>query len=332
MCTTLALSSFILLVLLSSTSGQIQCNDDDKKALLAILANFDNPSALAKSWTPSTDCCSWDGVGCNSTTGRVTNIAINGDKNLSGTISPAIGDLPCLLGVIFVKLPNLVGTIPSSITKLNRLLWLQLNHNSLSGPVPSFLSQLTSLTYLNLAYNNFSSPIPGTLSTLSNLTALHLEHNLLYGDIPNTFGNFPKSSPPDLHLSHNALTGLIWPSLAQPNWGVVDISRNRLMGDASILFGSSKRATKIDISRNRFNFDLTNVSFPLNLRVLDLSHNLITGRIPAQINEVRGLERFSASYNQLCGEIPAGSVTARFGKASYVHHMCLCGAPLTPCK
>ncbi|XP_020266678.1 polygalacturonase inhibitor-like [Asparagus officinalis] len=256
------------------------------------------------------------------------------DDNLTGTIPPAISLLAFLQILTLRRLPNLVGPIPNSIANLTNLTVLDLSHNSLSGRIPLFVTKLTSLTYLDLSYNQLSSPIPGDLPYLSNLTALHLEHNLLYGNIPNTFGRFPKSSPPDLYLCHNALSGLIWPSLGQPNWGVIDISRNRLTGDASILFGSQKRATRIDISRNRFDFDLSNLSFPLNLRALDFSHNMIHGRIPAQINQVRGLERFNASYNPLCGEIPAGagSVTARFGQYSYVHHMCLCGAPLTPCN
>ncbi|KAG0473905.1 hypothetical protein HPP92_015762 [Vanilla planifolia] len=49
-------------------------------------------------------------------------------------------------------------------------------------------------------------------------------------------------------------------------------SRNRLTGDPSVLFASAKPTT-----RNLFEFDLTRDSFPVNLTLLDLNHNVIIG-------------------------------------------------------
>ncbi|XP_020245431.1 uncharacterized protein LOC109823566 [Asparagus officinalis] len=51
-----------------------------------------------------------------------------------------------------------------------------------------------------------------------------------------------------------------------------------------------------------------------------------------KINAVGGLVLFNVSYNRLCGEIPSGSVTAKFDEFSYLHNKCLCGAPLPACK
>ncbi|KAI0519586.1 hypothetical protein KFK09_007037 [Dendrobium nobile] len=157
--------------------------------------------------------------------------------------------------------------------------------------------------------------------------------NRLTGSIPAEFGNFNKSSPPDLILNHNNLSGDLPVSLGVPIWGKIDLSRNNLTGDASFLFGAGKSTRYVDLSRNEFAFDLSRVTFPVNLTVLDLNHNKITGSIPAQINQVdpNYFPVFNVSYNRLCGEIPAGPITAMFGVDSYFHNKCLCGSPLPPC-
>lgn len=118
-----------------------------------------------------------------------------------------------------------------------------------------------------------------------------------------------------------------------PEWSLIDLSRNQFTGDASFLFGADKATQQIDLSRNEFAFDLSKVSFPVNLTSLDLNHNKITGTIPAQINEIEPnfFSEFNVSYNRLCGEIPAGVITAKFGADAYFHNKCLCGPPLSAC-
>ncbi|ONK58695.1 uncharacterized protein A4U43_C09F15720 [Asparagus officinalis] len=143
---------------------------------------------------------------------------------------------------------------------------------------------------------------------------------------------FPFGHAHTLEQAKKFLSGPIPASLGDPKWGVIDLSRNELTGDASVLFGAAKPTTQIDISRNRFGFDLTGVTFPVNSTALDMNHNMIYGEIPAQINAVGGLVLFNVSYNRLCGEIPSGSVTAKFDEYSYLHNKCLCGAPLPACK
>lgn len=324
---------FVLLFLLSSTSLPVsaaQCNKDDQKALLAIKAAFHNAYHFA-SWKTSTACCDWYGVDCDTSTGRVTGLSIFQDDNLSGTIPPAIADLPYLNNLLLSHLPKLVGPIPSALAGLKKIQLFRIMNTGVSGAVPTFLSTLTTLTIIDLSNNQLTGAIAPSLANLHNLQALHLENNRLSGSIPASFGSFPKDSPPDLYLSNNSLSSIIPTSLGGPNWGIIDLSRNLLLGDASFLFGSSKPATQVDLSRNGLSFDLTHVTFPTKLTLLDLSHNSITGDIPSQINQVTGLVQFDVSYNELCGEIPAGAVTARFDQSSYAYNKCLCGAPLQPC-
>ncbi|XP_073110730.1 polygalacturonase inhibitor 2-like [Elaeis guineensis] len=259
----------------------------------------------------STACCDWYGVDCDST-GRVTGLSIFQDDNLTGTITPAIADLPHLNNLLLNQLPKLSGTIPTALAGLKNIQLFRIMNTAVSGPL--------------------SGAIPSSLANLPNLQALHLDHNRLSGAVPASFGSFSKDSPPDLYLFHNSLTGTIPAFLGGPNWGIIDLSWNQIASDASFLFGSSKPATQIDLSRNMLSFDLTDVSFPTKLTLLDLSHNKIYGGIPAQINQVTGLVQFNVSYNELCGEIPAGALTAKFGQSSYSNNKCLCGGPLAACK
>ncbi|KAL3533884.1 hypothetical protein ACH5RR_007405 [Cinchona calisaya] len=256
---------------------------------------------------------------CDRNTGRIIAPTIF-SRNISGQITPAVGDLPQSL-----IHPNLVGEIPSSISKLSEhLTFLKLSWTNLSGPVPSFLSQLKNLHFLDLSFNNLSGSIPPPLSELPNLIAHHLNRNKLTGNIRESLGKFAGNTTPDLYLSHNMLTGPVPKSFGDLNFsGEIDLSRNKLEGDPSFLFGKNKTVQVVDLSRNLFQFDISKVEFSENLVYLDLNHN--------KISELE-LQFFNVSYNKLCGQIPQGGKLKRFDLYSYFDNICLCGDPLPACK
>ena len=64
------------------------CLDEERSALLRIKSSFNYPSGtFLQSWGKVADCCSWKGVDCNFTTGRVV------DLDLSGIREEGLGDL-----------------------------------------------------------------------------------------------------------------------------------------------------------------------------------------------------------------------------------------------
>jgi hypothetical protein len=321
------LSLLCLFTLLFSLAHSELCNPTDKKVLLRIKAALNNPYLLA-SWNPANDCCDWYCVTCDSTTHRINSLTIFSGK-ISGQIPAEVGDLPYLETLEFHKLSNLTGPIQPAIAKLKHLSFLRLSWTNLSGPVPDFLSKLKNLTFFDLSFNDLSGYIPPSLSLLPNLNALHLDRNKLTGPIPESFGKFTKV--PGLYLSHNQLSGKIPASFANMDFNVIDLSRNKLEGDASVVFGSSKTTQIVDLSRNLLQFDLSKVQFPKSLTSLDLNHNNITGSIPVEMTKLN-LQFLNVSYNRLCGQIPVGGKLQSFDNSSYFHNRCLCGSPLPSCK
>ncbi|GMN64301.1 hypothetical protein TIFTF001_033387 [Ficus carica] len=306
------------------------CNPNDKKVLLQIKQAFNDPYVLT-SWKPGTDCCTdWYCVTCDDKTHRINSLTVI-TGSLAGQIPPQVGDLPYLETLELHKQPELVGPIPQAITKLKNLKYLRLTWNNLSGTVPDFLSQLNNLVFLELSFNNLSGQIPASLSKLPLLNSLRLDRNKLTGPIPNSFGEF-RGNNFYLVLSHNQLSGKLPASLGKKDFNYIDLSRNKLEGDASPLFGANKTAQIVDLSRNMLEFDLSKVEFPKSLVSLDLNHNRITGSLPVGLTALDNLQGFNVSYNRLCGKIPVGGKLQSFDSTAYFHNRCLCGAPLESCK
>ncbi|KAI4300724.1 hypothetical protein L6164_034066 [Bauhinia variegata] len=305
-----------------------QCSPKEKKALLQIRKELNNSDYLS-TWTSNNDCCDFIDVNCDQTH-HVTRLTLFGDQH-SGRISPAIGDLNFLESIVLVNLPNVYGPIPPTIAKITKLEDLTISNTNVSGQIPDSLGRLPRLLTLDLTDNKLSGPIPASLSQLRKLLFLYLTGNQLTGPIPDSFGSFKQH--PSLFLGRNQLTGKIPPSLAAFDISILDLSGNKLTGDASLLFTSNKTTQQtLYLSSNYLSFNLTKVDhFPPQLTTLDLSHNNIYGSLPNSLTTL-DLVVFNVSYNRLCGKIPVGGKLQNFDSSSYNHNKCLCGSPLHSCK
>lgn len=198
---------------------------------------------------------------------------------------------------------------------------------NISAPVPAAIANLTALQSINFAYNRLYGLIPEFLGphALPDLTFLRLDGNRLSGAIPPTATVF------DLSLVGNQLTGPLPVTFADADFGDVDLDDNQLTGDASMLFGAKKRLNALHLSRNRFKFDLGRVEVPEVMDILAIDHNMVYGSIPAAAAARKWLV-FDVSYNELCGPIPQGRYTHRFGANHFAGNKCLCDRPLPPCS
>jgi hypothetical protein len=319
-----------LLLLLCSTTvapaSATDCEPDDRAALLRVKAQLGDPVRLS-SWQPSTNCCEWDpAVLCNAA-GRVTGLALYALDELRASVPPALGELTELELLQVDSVPGLSGPIPVSFGNLTRLRDLDINGTSISGPVPAGFLACPNLSTLVIANSKLAGPIPASLGALPSLRYLDLSGNMLTGAIP---PGLLHGTSRFLILSNNRLTGEVLPD-DYSDVDTVDLSRNQLSGDPSpFLFGITRPAVKIDLSWNALEFDMSEVSFPHHLRFLDLSHNRITGSVAKSLLDVN-LEHFDVSYNDLCGEVPAGRFMAGHEPDCYAQNRCLCGTPLPPC-
>jgi len=129
-------------------------------------------------------------ISCNSLSGsippslsqlkKLSNMNLQGN-NLNGTIPDNIQNLEDLIELQLGQ-NQLRGRIPVMPRKLQ--ISLNLSYNLFEGSIPTTLSELDRLEVLDLSNNNFSGEIPNFLSRLMSLTQLILSNNQLTGNIP----------------------------------------------------------------------------------------------------------------------------------------------------
>uniref|UniRef100_A0A6N2ME37 Protein kinase domain-containing protein n=1 Tax=Salix viminalis TaxID=40686 RepID=A0A6N2ME37_SALVM len=176
------------------------------------------------------------------------------------------------------------GPLPDKIHRLSTLEYLDLSSNYLFGSIPPRISTMVKLQTLNLDDNFFNDTIPDWFDSLSNLTILSLRNNQLKGPFPSSIQRV--TSLTDLILSGNDISGKL------PNL-------DRL-----------SKLNMLDLSENSLDSDLP--SMPKGLVMAFLSNNSLSGQIPRQYSQLRQLQHFDMSFNELSGKIPAfPSLTAQ---------------------
>ncbi|XP_008797566.1 protein NSP-INTERACTING KINASE 1-like [Phoenix dactylifera] len=152
------------------------------QALMGIKAFLKDPHNVLENWDKdSVDPCSWTMVTCSSQ--KLVTTLGTPSQNLSGTLSPSIGNLTNLETVLLQN-NNISGPLPAEIGRLSKLRTLELSNNYFSGEIPSSLGNLRSLRYLMLNNNSLSGPFPMSLAKITQLIFLDLSYNNLRGPVP----------------------------------------------------------------------------------------------------------------------------------------------------
>lgn len=128
-----------------------------------------------------TDPCGWHHVTCNSEL-SVTKLEL-GNLQLSGTLSPSIGNLSNL-GTLSLEQNNISGLIPAEIGQLSNLNTLDLSNNQLNGQIPPSLGHLRNLQTLLLRNNHLSGSFPSSLASIDGLKIVDISFNNLSGQVP----------------------------------------------------------------------------------------------------------------------------------------------------
>ncbi|OMP01446.1 hypothetical protein COLO4_11877 [Corchorus olitorius] len=283
--------SFIILVFFEGCNG---CLEEERKALLELKKAFvddSHHSLLPSSWNiqdpeSSSDCCSWERVTCNSTTGHVIELSLH-ELKLGEATSVNWNQISLfqkfeqlrVLNLSSNHLPNWNTTAGySSFSRLQRLVTLDLTNNSFTNSILPSLSALSSLKILNLqsnCQNRFNNDIMKFLRALPSLTHIDLSNNNLEGPLIE-LGLCELKSLEELDLSSNHLEGTLPPCLNNlTSLKVLDLSWNLFNGNiSSNLLSSLTSLEYIDVRHNYFqgmlSFNPTAYSSKLKVVILGM--------------------------------------------------------------
>jgi len=302
----------------SCPSDSAICADsDDRVALMALYRATNGPRWTTRTnWDTTQALGTWHGVTTDAA-GRVVALDLSANQ-LSGPISPGIDDLIdnlTALQVLDLNGNRLNGAIPTTLGSLSNLIHLDLGANQLSDPIPwTQVNSLSNLIHLDLSSNNLSGPIG--VDDLTALQVLDLSSNNLSGPIPSTQVN-SLTALTHLDLGDNRLSGPIPDLIDYTNpddpIGLVDLlyldlSNNALSGPIPAL----PALIHLDLSENDLSGSVPDISMVLpSLQFLDLSHNRFRGLLrlgPRFCRALRDLTHFDLSHNQLTGPVPASLV------------------------
>ncbi|KAM0013751.1 putative leucine-rich repeat domain superfamily [Helianthus debilis subsp. tardiflorus] len=195
----------------------------------------------------------------------------------------------------------LSGMLPSSIKFLINIQVLYLYNNSFSGKLPLSLKNLTQLTFLNLGANKFSGYVPGWIGErLSRLYALILTSNKFIGTIPSHLCELEYLQI--LDLSMNKLQGAIPSCLGNLTSMVQDGSG----GNQNVHFVNGSGGQYVDRSMIKWQGSLREFGSTIDMvKIINLSSNNLTGKIPDKLTDLNKLIALDLSMNTLVGEIPS---------------------------
>ena len=268
-------------------------NSAESSALLA-LHDF---CGWSLGWSRSIDACEggalgfgWDGIECDASDQHIEKVELQDRPELACDLTGLddVADFnPAVLTrlISFTALGTMLrGQLPQSLGDLPSLTVLNLDDNLLEGDVTNYTFASPTLATLRLNRNLLSGEIPGDLAGKQQLVELDLSHNQLHGDIVSKL---------------SAAAALVF----------VDLSNNSFTG-ALPVFGTESHLATLKVSHNRFSGRIPNTigSFGSDgngLVVLHAAGNQLTGTLPSAIGLLSSLEELDVSDNLLTGRLPA---------------------------
>ncbi|XP_058783496.1 receptor-like protein EIX1 [Vicia villosa] len=317
----------LLLLLLSTTifercnSKQLaNCHEKDRSALLHFKHAVDSPSSnRLSSWSINDkDCCSWKGVQCDNTTGRVTALDLH-QQYLEGEIN--LYSLFQIQSLTYLDLSLNGFTTLSSFNQsgdynhnLSNIQYLDLSFNDdLHLDNLNWLSKFSSLKSLNLSQINLQNQT-NWFHTMDMLHASLLELRLSSCHLTNIFPStnhvsFTKSLV-TLDLSANyfdsELPAWLFDLGSDSNISHIDLSFNMLQGQIPKSLLSLTKLEFLRLSNNELNGSIPDwLGQHQNLKYLNLAENLFHGSIPSSLGNLFSLVDLSVGSNFLTGNIPS---------------------------
>ncbi|XP_026416995.1 probable LRR receptor-like serine/threonine-protein kinase At4g36180 [Papaver somniferum] len=230
------------------------------------------------------------------------------DNEVTGSRSflSSISNAPMLVS-LSASMSSIQGSLPPSIYNLSRLQYLDLSYNNITSFIHSSISNLKNLHFLDLSGNNFQGPIQSSICEIVSLRRLVLENNNITGILPSCITML--TNLVEFRVSKNSIevnVSLI--SLINKfHLSTLDLTSNRLTIDTNEnlhLDASKPKLEILALGSCNLKVFLTFICILTQLKVLNLSHNNLTGVIPPCIFKLENLVYLDLSNNKLHSPLP----------------------------
>ncbi|XP_060212263.1 receptor-like protein EIX1 [Lycium barbarum] len=209
------------------------------------------------------------------------------------------------LEVIDISNSLLYGEIPSSMGSLSNLKFLRIRNNKLNGSIPSSIGQLSNLEELDRSENLYTGVVSELhFAKLSKLKKLHPSKNLVLSVSSNWY--------PPFQLKEIGMASVnVGPHF--PLWlHTQSLLESLIMSDANIsgtipnwLSDITLFMTTLDLSGNQLVSAINVLCYAQSLSAINLSKNLLSGRIPSCLSNLEELLALNMADNSLEGDIPS---------------------------
>ncbi|KAM0938891.1 putative non-specific serine/threonine protein kinase [Dioscorea sansibarensis] len=217
------------------------------------------------------------------------------------------------LEVLNLRNNNLTGNLSDWLVNFKRLDTLDLGHNSLNGLIPASIGKLSALRFLMLTANGFNGTLPETIGQLSELILLDLSFNSLNGVVSDVhFGTLLKLE--QLSLASTSLAVRISSSWTPPfQLKLISLSLCKLGPKFPPWLRTQKDYSVMDLSNTEIEDVAPNWIWNLSEKILmlDLSHNLISGKLPATLG-FSSISILDLSNNKFEGALPTLSSSMEY--------------------
>ncbi|XP_066329940.1 probable LRR receptor-like serine/threonine-protein kinase At1g53440 isoform X3 [Miscanthus floridulus] len=248
---------------------------------------------------------------------------------IQGPIPASWADLPVFN--LSLQGNRISGTLPKELGRMPKLKSIQLEGNQLAGSIPPELGNIISLQRFFISANNITGELPTTFSKLTNMTDFRVDGNSISGKIPSFIKNWQGVNridmqgtlmsgpiPPEISLLKNLtelrVTDLSGPRMKFPplqnalHLTEVVLRNCSIYGEIPSYLGQMQYLKVLDLSFNKLT-DKVPVNFGamMALQYLYLTDNMLTGDLPAWMlkNKASNKVNMDISYNDFTGNPPS---------------------------
>jgi Leucine-rich repeat (LRR) protein len=232
---------------------------------------------------------------------NLTNLFLN-SMDLSGTL-PENWNEVTNLRFFFLGFNSLYGTLPESMGNLTRLESFVFDNNLFSKSIPASFSRLHRMVSFYFEANSFTGELGPAMSTMYALTLTQGNVNFLHGNV--TFFD---------HLNHTNVINYAYNSLSgplpcNPKWQdfyLYQFDGQFFNEPMSACFSNFSKLHNFLVNNNFIIGSLPDPFLYGNdvLAYFVMQHNLLTGTIPSNLPNYRGLIQLIIEFNFLSGSLP----------------------------